>query len=124
MGTKGKGMAIETMASPIGRRVLPRIDPELIKKVERAMMVKENKGKRTKVKKELPEEKDEFDAMADGKTPTLAQRVGNSPDAVENRLKAKKALKQTKLKFKAKGSDESSSGEEEAIPREVPKRAA
>ncbi|XP_046387221.1 DNA topoisomerase 2-alpha isoform X2 [Ischnura elegans] len=134
---KGGAVAIEVMPSPIGRKVAPRIGEELIKKFEKAVWAKENKGKRMpKVKKEKEEEKDEFDAMCDGKTPTLAQRVGNSPEAVDNKLKAKKAVKQTKLNFgkKSKKMDDEDSdsfdedmdfgGSEEVVARGVPKRAA
>ncbi|XP_071449060.1 DNA topoisomerase 2-alpha [Hetaerina americana] len=136
---KGGVMASETMPSPIGKKVVPRIGEELLKKVEKAVWAKENKGKRMpKVKKEKEEEKDEFDAMCDGKTPTLAQRVGNSPEAVESKLKAKKAVKQTKLNFGKKSkkmdsdedggplNEEADVGAEEISPvaREVPKRAA
>lgn len=36
----------ETCPSPMGRRVVPKVDPDRIKKLERAIISKENKGKR------------------------------------------------------------------------------
>lgn len=52
-GAKVKGpgqrklmLAAETLPSPKGRRIEPVIDPELKKKIEKAVQQKENKGKR------------------------------------------------------------------------------
>jgi hypothetical protein len=37
------------MPSPHGQRVQPVVDPELLKKIEKAVQAKENKGKRVSV---------------------------------------------------------------------------
>jgi hypothetical protein len=45
-GAKKLMLAAETLPSPKGRRIEPVIDPELRKKIEKAVQQKENKGKR------------------------------------------------------------------------------
>uniref|UniRef100_A0A1B6ECC9 DNA topoisomerase 2 n=1 Tax=Clastoptera arizonana TaxID=38151 RepID=A0A1B6ECC9_9HEMI len=66
----------ETMPSPIAIRVQPKIDEELKKKFEKLLQSKENKGKRTK---KIKEEKDIFDAMADG-----SEKPRTTPEGKKN----------------------------------------
>lgn len=109
-GTKKvKKLKNETMPSPFGERVVPCIDPELKKKAEKAAAAKENKGKR--VKKEILENDDFDDLVAANTGKSLAARLGNSPDMILKKAKAKKGdgLKQTKLSFK-KGSPKKKKG--------------
>ncbi|XP_011505758.1 PREDICTED: DNA topoisomerase 2 isoform X2 [Ceratosolen solmsi marchali] len=83
------------------RRVLPIIDTELKKKIEKADIVvkdkKEGIKKERRVKKEKSiEEKDELDVLIESNAKSLDDRLGSSPDK-----KGKKAgLKQSKLPFK------------------------
>ncbi|XP_068236454.1 DNA topoisomerase 2-alpha isoform X2 [Palaemon carinicauda] len=102
---KGRGpkkMKVETMPSPFGERVIPRIDAELKRKAEKAAQAKENKGKR--VKKESIDADDYDDLVTANTGKSLASRLGNSPDMIIKAAKAKKGdgLKQTKLPFKPK----------------------
>ncbi|XP_024882448.1 DNA topoisomerase 2 isoform X1 [Temnothorax curvispinosus] len=84
------------------RRILPVIDVELKKKIEKADIVSKDKKegiKKPKVKKEqIMEEKDEFDTFVDSSKP-LECRLGNSPEKMEKKV-TKKGLKQTTLQFK------------------------
>ncbi|XP_077279130.1 DNA topoisomerase 2 [Temnothorax americanus] len=84
------------------RRILPVIDVELKKKIEKADIVSKDKKegiKKPKVKKEqIMEEKDEFDTFVDSSKP-LECRLGNSPEKIEKKV-TKKGLKQTTLQFK------------------------
>ncbi|XP_076167856.1 DNA topoisomerase 2 isoform X2 [Ptiloglossa arizonensis] len=83
------------------RRIVPTIDIELKKKIEKAEIVSKDKKegikKQPKVKKELTEEKDEFDLMVEAGAKPLDDRVGNSP---EKKTSSKRRLKQTTLPFK------------------------
>ncbi|XP_020282371.1 DNA topoisomerase 2 isoform X2 [Pseudomyrmex gracilis] len=79
------------------RRILPVIDGELKKKIEKANIVTKDRKegiKKTKIKKEpiTQDEKDEFDALVDTNSKTLDQRL-------EKKI-GKKGLKQTTLSFK------------------------
>ena len=93
----------------IGRRIVPVIDPELRKKVEKAQVAKEKKKERA-LKKESPAaevEKDSFDAVLDdSNNKSLSDKLGISPLAKGAKAKkgGKKAdgLKQTKLNFTSK----------------------
>ncbi|XP_014482998.1 PREDICTED: DNA topoisomerase 2 isoform X2 [Dinoponera quadriceps] len=85
------------------RRIIPVIDVELKKKIEKADIVSKDKKegiKKPRGKKEpiSPEEKDEFDTLADN-AKTLDDRLGNSPEKMEKKA-GKKGMKQTTLSFK------------------------
>ncbi|XP_011866622.1 PREDICTED: DNA topoisomerase 2 isoform X2 [Vollenhovia emeryi] len=86
------------------RRIVPFIDVELKKKIEKADIVSKDKKegiKKPKMKKEpILEEKDEFDTLVDAYTKPLEHRLGNSPEKIEKKVTAKKGLKQTTLQFK------------------------
>ncbi|KAK8401478.1 hypothetical protein O3P69_001004 [Scylla paramamosain] len=97
--------ANETKPSAFGERVVPLIDQELKKKFEKAAALKEKeKGKKTKKEARESGEPDEFDELVAANTgKSLASRLGNSPDMIMKKAKAKKAsdgMKQTKLNFK------------------------
>ncbi|XP_018314763.1 DNA topoisomerase 2 isoform X2 [Mycetomoellerius zeteki] len=104
------------------RRIVPIIDVELKKKIEKADIVSKDKKegiKKSRVKKEQTsmEEKDEFDTLVDSNTKSLEQRLGNSPEKMEKKS-AKRGLKQTTLQFKpvkkgAKKKDKDSDGSED-----------
>ncbi|KAG7161707.1 DNA topoisomerase 2-like [Homarus americanus] len=93
-----KGIDV-TKPSAFGERVLPLIDSELRKKVEKALAATRIK----KVKKEVVEN-DDFDDLVTANTgKSLAARLGNSPDMIMKKAKTKKTgdgLKQTKISFK------------------------
>ncbi|XP_046987549.1 DNA topoisomerase 2-like [Schistocerca americana] len=89
-----------TLPSPSGRRIAPKIDPDRIKKAEKAkkaVAVKENRDKR-QGKKDEDTPDDGVDARP------LQERVGVAPEQLEKKLKEKRkeTLKQTKLTFKGK----------------------
>ncbi|XP_076297537.1 DNA topoisomerase 2 isoform X2 [Lasioglossum baleicum] len=93
------------------RRVVPVIDTELKKKIEKADIVSKDKKegiKKPRVKKESTEEKDEFDALVDANAKPLEDRVGSSPEKIEKKATGKRALKQSTLPFKAKVKKEKS----------------
>ncbi|XP_011051351.1 PREDICTED: DNA topoisomerase 2 isoform X1 [Acromyrmex echinatior] len=86
------------------RRIVPVINVELKKKIEKADIVSKDKKegiKKSRVKKEQTsvEEKDEFDTLVDSNTKSLEQRLGNSPEKMEKKP-TKRGLKQTTLQFK------------------------
>lgn len=85
-------MTSETMPSPVGRRVQPKIDDEMKKKAEKAVLAKEKKGMRQKRKDDL-DDKDEFDVLAEEGQKSLADRLGTSPEMIEKKSKAKKERK-------------------------------
>ncbi|XP_076242907.1 DNA topoisomerase 2 [Calliopsis andreniformis] len=88
------------------RRIVPIIDTELKKKIERAEIVSKDKKegiKRPKIKKESTEEKDEFDVLVETNAKSLGDRLGSSPEKTEKKAGGKRALKQTTLPFKPKG---------------------
>lgn len=107
-GGKGrKKTAEETLPDPTAERVEAKVDPALRLKVEKAAALKENKGKRVKkepkekgIKKEKEDEYDDIVASNTGKS--LADRLGNSPDAISKKSKAEKKMKQSKLSFDKK----------------------
>ncbi|XP_054285713.1 DNA topoisomerase 2-like [Macrosteles quadrilineatus] len=96
--SKKAHMMSETAPSPQGRRVAPKIAEEQKKKLENKERAKENKGKRLKKVKE--EDKDKFDLLAED-TKSLADKLGNTPDKIEKKLKA---AKKDLSKAKSKGS--------------------
>ncbi|XP_012230798.1 DNA topoisomerase 2 [Linepithema humile] len=124
------------------RRIVPIIDVEMKKKIEKADIVSKDKKdgiKKSRVKKEKDAslEKDEFDILVDTNAKSLDDRLGTSPDKIEKKATAKKGLKQTTLPFKAikKGAKkkEDSSGDSDDIDfdsisplpeRSAPPRAA
>ncbi|XP_011135016.1 DNA topoisomerase 2 isoform X1 [Harpegnathos saltator] len=86
------------------RRIVPVIDVELKKKIEKADIVSKDKKegiKKPRVKKELisPEEKDEFDALIESNSKPLDDRLGISPEKIEKKA-GKKGMKQSTLPFK------------------------
>ncbi|XP_076674328.1 DNA topoisomerase 2 [Andrena cerasifolii] len=88
------------------RRILPIIDEELKKKIEKAEIISKDKKegiKKPKIKKEATEDKDEFDMLVETNAKSLDDRLGNSPDKMEKKAGGKKGLKQTTLPFKPKG---------------------
>ena len=87
------------------RRILPIIDEELKKKIEKAEIVSKDKKegikKQPKIKKETTEDKDEFDMLVEANTKSLDDRLGNTPEKLEKKAAGgKKGLKQTTLPFK------------------------
>ncbi|XP_045117952.1 DNA topoisomerase 2-alpha-like isoform X2 [Portunus trituberculatus] len=97
--------ANETRPSAFGERIVPLIDQELKKKFEKAAALKEKeKGKKTKKEARESGEPDEFDELVAANTgKSLASRLGNSPDMIMKKAKAKRSgdgMKQTKLNFK------------------------
>ncbi|XP_067144002.1 DNA topoisomerase 2-alpha-like [Centruroides vittatus] len=99
LGKSGKGRKValeETKPSPMGQRVIPRIDPDLKKRAEKAPLGTGESKKRGRSKKTDVEslKKDKDDSP-----PPLAERVGNSPTILEQ--KNKKKMKQGTLSFKA-----------------------
>lgn len=97
--------ANETKPSAFGERIVPLIDAELKKKFEKAAALKE-KGKKGKRESKESGDPDEFDDLVSTMTgKSLSARLGNSPDMILKKAKAKKAgdgLKQTKISFKKK----------------------
>lgn len=85
------------------RRIIPIIDLELKKKIEKADTVSKDKKegikKSRQIKKEV-EEKDEFDALLESNVKPLDDRLGNSPEKLEKKIASKKGMKQTTLQFK------------------------
>ena len=104
-----KKLVEEVLPSPKGQRVVPKIDPELRKKAEKAVIAKENKKKKKKELKLSPEvERDSFDEVEDSTNKSLSDKLGLSPASKKLAAKVKKAaggkkdgLKQTKLTFGA-----------------------
>ena len=87
------------------RRILPIIDEELKKKIEKAEIVSKDKKegikKQPKIKKETTEDRDEFDMLVETNTKSLDDRLGNTPEKLEKKAAGgKKGLKQTTLPFK------------------------
>merc|ERR1712142_1134700 len=95
-----KKNAEESLPDPCAERVQPKIDQALRIKVEKAAAAKENKGKRG-VKKEKgikKEDADEFDDIVKSNTgKSLADRLGNSPDAIAKKARTDKKMKQTTI---------------------------
>ncbi|KAL0111447.1 hypothetical protein PUN28_012974 [Cardiocondyla obscurior] len=86
------------------RRIIPHIDVELKKKIEKADIVSKDKKegiKKSRVKKEqISVEENEFDALVESNTKPLEQRLGTSPEKIEKKILKKVGLKQTTLQFK------------------------
>ncbi|XP_043578985.1 DNA topoisomerase 2 isoform X2 [Bombus pyrosoma] len=92
------------------RRIVPIIDTELKRKIEKAEIVSKDKKegikKHQRVKKEPIEDKDEFDMLIESNAKPIDDRLGNSPEKIEKRAGGKKRLKQTTLQFKSKAKKE------------------
>ncbi|XP_043801262.1 DNA topoisomerase 2 isoform X2 [Apis laboriosa] len=87
------------------RRIVPIIDTELKRKIEKADIVSKDKKegiKKQRVKKEPVEDKDEFDVLIEANAKSLDDRLGNSPEKIEKKAAGRKKLKQTTLPFKSK----------------------
>ncbi|XP_033309874.1 DNA topoisomerase 2 isoform X1 [Bombus bifarius] len=88
------------------RRIVPIIDTELKRKIEKAEIVSKDKKegikKHQRVKKEPIEDKDEFDMLIESNAKPIDDRLGNSPEKIEKKAGGKKRLKQTTLQFKSK----------------------
>ncbi|XP_051156221.1 DNA topoisomerase 2 [Leptopilina boulardi] len=84
------------------RKIVPIIDGELKKKIEKADIVSKDKKegikKQPKVKKEK-EDKDEFDALVENNAKSLDDRLGSSPEKIDKKGK-KGGARQTTLPFK------------------------
>lgn len=82
------------------RRIVPVIDTELKKKIEKADIVSKDKKegikRQPKIKKEPIEEKDEFDALVESNKP-IDEKLNVK---AEKKSGAKKGMKQTTLPFK------------------------
>ncbi|XP_043264993.1 DNA topoisomerase 2 isoform X1 [Colletes gigas] len=85
------------------RRVIPTIDIELKKKIEKAEIVSKDKKegikKQPRGKKEPIEEKDEFDILVESNAKSLCERINIIPEKGDKKASGKK-LKQTTLHFK------------------------
>ncbi|OAD58830.1 DNA topoisomerase 2 [Eufriesea mexicana] len=88
------------------RRIVPIIDIELKRKIEKADIVSKDKKegikKHQKIKKEPMEDKDEFDLLVETNAKSLDDRLDSSPEKIEKKAGGKKRLKQTTLPFKSK----------------------
>ncbi|CAD1477982.1 unnamed protein product [Heterotrigona itama] len=87
------------------RRIVPTIDTELKKKIEKADIVSKDKkegNKKQKIKKEPTEDKDEIDMLIESNAKSLEERSGCCPEKLEKKAGGKKRLKQTTLQFKPK----------------------
>lgn len=103
---KRNNLVAEVLPSPTAQRIVPRIDEETKRKMERAAAYKD---KAKKPKKTAAVDLDEFDNLVSENTgKSLAARLGNSPDMIEKKLKEEKKsrkeakLKQSTLNFKPK----------------------
>ncbi len=111
---------VPVLPSPKGQRVVPKIDPELRKKAEKAVIAKENKKKKKELKLSPEVERDSFDEVEDSNNKYLSDKLGLSPASKKLAAKVKKAaggkkdgFKQTKLTFGAsKKAAEPDSGSE------------
>lgn len=86
------------------RRIVPIIDTELKKKIEKADIVSKDKKegiKKQKIKKEPTEDKDEIDMLIESNTKSLEEQSGSAPEKLEKKAGGKRRLKQT-LQFKPK----------------------
>lgn len=92
----------DCLPDPYGRRVVPELDDEMKKKVEKLDAAKSRppgtKGRKRKSDGGAADEKDDIDLLIQGASKSLKDRIGTSPDAIEK--KAKGTLKQSKLNFK------------------------
>ncbi|KOX71459.1 DNA topoisomerase 2 [Melipona quadrifasciata] len=87
------------------RRIVPIIDTELKKKIEKADIVSKDKKegiKKQKIKKEPTEDKDEIDMLIESNAKSLEERSGCAPEKLEKKAGGKRRLKQTTLQFKPK----------------------
>ena len=107
---KKKVAKVETMPSPHGIRVIPKISDELKKKALLALATKEKKAAKTAFGKSLSakmaefDEPDEFDDMADDKehNRSLSDRLGFNIKAEEKPKKAAKMKKERSDTVKTK----------------------
>ncbi|KAK7113702.1 DNA topoisomerase 2-alpha-like isoform X1 [Littorina saxatilis] len=96
---KSKKAAIDTMPSPMGRRVAPRIDSAMKMKAEKALAAKNTKANKLK-KEKLQFGDDGFEAMdgesqsvkddGDAEPPSLAQRLNLNSEGVAKIKKPRK----------------------------------
>ncbi|CAB0028142.1 unnamed protein product [Trichogramma brassicae] len=106
------------------RRIVPVIDNEMKKKIEKADIATKDKKdgikkeKRVKKEKGVVEEKDEFDALIEGTKQPLDDRLGESPDKLEKEKKGKKAPPKKKPEKKTEN------GEEKTKKRPAKKKSA
>ncbi|XP_015124561.1 DNA topoisomerase 2 isoform X3 [Diachasma alloeum] len=149
---KPMGGVKKTAAKPLykvdnSRRIVPTIDNDLKKRIEKADIVSKDKkdgikkAPRGKKEKEaIKEEKDEFDALVESNAKSLEDRLGTSPDKTDKKKK-KGGGRQTTLPFKpidkkkkkkSRGSDESDESDPDIDfdtlspppPPRTPRRAA
>ncbi|CAL7944561.1 unnamed protein product [Xylocopa violacea] len=90
------------------RRIVPVIDIELKKKIDKADIVSKDKKegikKVPKQKKKQPDEiKDEFDILVETNNKSLEGRLGNVTENLEKKTGGKRKLKQSTLQFKPAG---------------------
>ncbi|XP_076766901.1 DNA topoisomerase 2-like [Xylocopa sonorina] len=90
------------------RRIVPVIDTELKKKIDKAETVSKDKKegikKKSKQKKEQPAEiEDEFDMLVKANNKSLDERLGTVTENQEKKAGAKRKLKQSTLQFKTAG---------------------
>ncbi|XP_050431493.1 DNA topoisomerase 2 isoform X2 [Adelges cooleyi] len=115
-GKKKLQLASDSLPSPAARRIIPRIDEEMLKKEEKLIAAKENKGKRAEKKK-----KGEVEIGEDGEV--IKKEVKEKKERVPK--KKTDGLKQTKLKFDKKDDDDGDlSDSPPPPPRTVSKRQA
>ncbi len=111
---KRKALIAEVAPSPKGRRIVPVIDVELRKKIEKATIAKEKKKEKA-LKKESPEvERDSFDMALDDSNKSLGEKLGFSPVKVAKGKKGGKndGFKQTKLSFTTNKDDKDAEKDE------------
>lgn len=106
-GKKATTVKADTLPDPRGRRIVPAVDEEMRKKVEKLDAAKLRapgaaRGKKRKSDGAAADEKDELDMLIEGSSKSLKDRIGTSPEAIEK--KSKGTLKQSKLNFKKKDS--------------------
>ncbi|XP_050533091.1 DNA topoisomerase 2 isoform X2 [Daktulosphaira vitifoliae] len=122
VGKKKLLLAADSLPSPAARRIIPKIDAEMLKKEEKLIAAKENKGKRAEKKKKGEEI---------GEDGEVIKKEKKEPKEKKEKVPRKKTdgLKQTKLKFSKKDSgDEDDNGNlsdsPPPPPRTVSKRQA
>jgi DNA topoisomerase-2 len=109
-GKKKTQLAADSLPSPAAKRVIPKIDEEMVKKEEKLIAAKENKGKRTIKKK-----KDEVDGEG-GENEIKKEKKERKPAAPRKKTEG---LKQTKLKF-TKVDDDDDDGSLSDVPPSPP----
>lgn len=84
----------DTLPDPNGRRIVPSVDEELRKKVEKMDALKSRppgagRGKKRKSDGGSAEAKDDLDLLIEGSSKSLKDRLGTSPEAIEKKAKGK-----------------------------------